>query len=151
MNKLIYVASASAEPYLSQTEASIKILIGHGWTVTHDWTKDVRKAGHGSPLDANLRKECALRDLEAVLASEVIWLRQPDEHAHRVPPYVMTTGAWSELGAALMLNHVKHEKAPKIVVSGESRHSIFADLAHLRFKAHDDALSFLLTPGLAFP
>lgn len=151
MDKSIYVASPSAEPYISRTEEALKKLIAGGWTPTLDWTKSVRQQGSGSPHNPQIRVECAIADLDAVERCAVLWLRLPDTDAHRLPPFITSSGAFVELGYKLALKKfgIDAAKGGIVIVSGDNDRCIFADphkerLVDYRFRSHDDALAFIL-------
>ena len=118
-------------------------LCQHGYTITYDWTNDVKNAGSGSPDDATLRARCAANDLGGVERAEVFWLIHPE---------TFSTGSFVELGSALTLRRVRALmgiKKPLIVVSGTSKKCIFADygegLADHRFDDHEEAFDFLVS------
>ena len=115
--KSIYIAGASAE--IDDIESKISIVKKAGYLITFDWTEKVREVGNASPDDPNIRREAALADLRGVERAEIFWLLKPTN---------ASTGAWVELGAALMLRKYRPGKYPVIVVSGVSKKCIFADL-----------------------
>jgi hypothetical protein len=116
--------------------------IGH--RIIFDWTVPVREAGGGSPDDAGIRRTAALADLRGVESADVIWVIQPEASS-------TSTGVWIELGFALAFKEAallrEGAKRPLIVVSGESKKCIFADLADVRFLSHDDAFEYLKGMG----
>jgi hypothetical protein len=129
--KSIYIAGASAE--IDDIEPRIVIIKKAGYEITFDWTVKVREVGNASPDDSDVRRDAALSDLGGVERADILWLMQPMN---------ASTGAWVELGAALMLRKYKSGGKPFIVVSGESRKCIFSDLCDLRFTFHDEALAW---------
>jgi hypothetical protein len=149
MNR-IYRAGASSD--IVRAESDIAKLKKAGWTITFDWTVEVRKAGgNASPDDLKVRREAAIADLNGVAIANVLWLAQPDGSS-------TSTGAWVELGYALAMRETSINRRahlarvpieslvplPVIVVSGSSRKCIFSDLCDARFESHDDALEFII-------
>lgn len=130
----IYVAGASKE--IDLIERLIAKLKEAGHEITHDWTVDVRREGGGSPNDSDVRRTCALKDLEAVEACQIFWLVKPAETS-------TSTGAWVELGWALALHKGKH-----LIASGASEKCIFADLVDHSFVDHEQALEHILEGDL---
>jgi hypothetical protein len=90
--KSIYIAGASAE--IDDIEPRIVIIKKAGYEITFDWTVKVREVGNASPDDSDVRRDAALSDLGGVERADILWLMQPMN---------ASTGAWVELGAALML------------------------------------------------
>jgi hypothetical protein len=135
--KLIYRAGASSE--IDRAEADIAALKRAGWTITFDWTVPVREVGNASPSDPKIRRAAAIADLHGVLAANVLWLAQPPETS-------TSTGAWVELGAAIVDAQNRPASRPRkiIIVSGASKKCIFSDLADYFFEAHDEALEFIV-------
>jgi nucleoside 2-deoxyribosyltransferase len=138
----VYVATYSfpiewAEGWMAKVRES-------GHRITFDWTVPVREAGSGSPDDAGIRRAAALADLRGVESADVVWLIQPEATS-------TSTGAWVELGFALAHKEAaalrEGAKRPLIMVSGESKKCIFADLADMRFLSHDDAFEYLKGMG----
>lgn len=138
----IYVAGASKE--IDLIEKLIARLKKAGHQITHDWTVDVRCEGGGSPDNPNVRRNCALKDLAAVRDAQIFWLVKPAETS-------TSTGAWVELGAALV---TKWERAARdegrryLIASGTSEKCIFADLVDHSFVDHVQALEHILEGDL---
>lgn len=113
--KQVYVAAASSE--LQRAEGAIQALRDLGHTVVHDWPAEVRRVGSANPTDAAYvsRRKWAIQDFDGVMSCQVFWLLMP--HAEGF-------GAGVELGYALGMKY----PAPRIIVSGPYRRSIFTAL-----------------------
>ncbi len=128
----IYIAGASAEPERVQRamDASRKL----GLEVTLDWLAAIRAAGAATPSDANVRRACALADLQAIDRADVVWLLAPEN---------ASTGAWVELGYAIALRSDRSLLRPlrAVIVSGPgAAKCIFAELADALFASDEAAL-----------
>lgn len=104
-----YVAGASAE--IARAERVIRLLTESGVAVTFDWCKHMRRvADSGGPLTREVAEQSADADLDGVKRASVVLLLEPGWAVPRFlgdryePVRVTTTGAWSELGAALALD-----------------------------------------------
>ena len=141
----IYVAGASIEHERVASFAD-RLCVNDRYFITYPWWQDVAKAKAEGLSDRDMskgqRKLQALRDLyEGVLSADVFWL---------LVPATSSTGAWCELGAALVSAHMADRGlggGPDpyvVIVSGDIQASIFTSLAHHGFATHDEALAHLL-------
>lgn len=108
----VYVAGASAE--IARAERVIRLLTESGVAVTFDWPAHMRRVeGTSTTLTREIAEQSADADLDGVKRASVVLLLEPgtfeyvyiarhggDEYRDQ---QITTTGAWSELGAALAL------------------------------------------------
>lgn len=141
----IYLAGASAEVALCERYRDR--LQEAGFTITHDWMRDVRAheaAGLGEwELPINVRRASAMGCLAGVDQASLVWVLLPKGQS---------IGAWVELGYALRLATSAPAPDFKVVVSGGWR-SIFGDLA-IHYTHHEIAFAAIIgglvsTPGAA--
>ena len=139
----IYVASSSAE--LERAQAAMDRV--RSWSprfeLTRDWTADVEHERASGKLDSDLkhseRAHYARADLGAVAEADILWLLVPREGVH-------TSGAWVELGAALVAGHMREAlglRNTTIICSGEmTGHYRFTSLADHVFELDSEAFDW---------
>lgn len=132
----LYIASASKSPNIETVEHYIRLIraqalhnLSTDIEITYDWTIAVRKAGDGSPDDANTRLAAVLNDMAGVRAADLVWVIAP-------PVASTSTGAWFEMGYAVGC-------AVPFITSGDVKRCIFADLALKQFVTDDEAFAFI--------
>ena len=139
----IYIAGASAE--LDRAKNAMAFVHSHPrLTLAHDWTRDIeRERIQGGRQDHDLSKEERVRYasqiLQAITGTPVFWLLVPHEGVH-------TTGAWVELGAALIYRTMLEVLGVgnSIILSSGPQvdHHLFAALG-LTFETDEEAISWL--------
>lgn len=130
MVRRVYVGGSSAE--IERAEQAIAELERAGVHVTSTWPIVIRDtAGGANPRDASTadRAHWSAVDLEQLRAADLLWFLVPSTSAP-------TRGAWLEMGYALA-----HRKT--IVLSGDTRQSIFCALGH-EYATDAEALSLIL-------
>ncbi len=140
----IYVAGASAE--LERARVVMEFIYDHPrMTLVRDWVKDIEiERVEGGRQDSDLTQSeqavYARKNLGAIADSDVLWLLSPPADVH-------TTGAWVELGAALVTGHVRQAlglAATVVIVSGlSSWHYLFNSLADQHFETDAEAIDWL--------
>jgi hypothetical protein len=126
----VYVAGASSER-AERAQPVIGALSKAGFTITHDWTAAVDMHGanneHGTLTPEELAA-CAHADLWGVKAADVFVLLAPQK---------ASTGAWAELGVALM-------SGCRVYVAGKCEQCIFTWLPQCeRFETDAELVEFL--------
>lgn len=123
----VYVAGASKE--IDRCRAAMDYVREIGGVITCDWIAEIERVGSANDgLTQEQRRESAEADLCGVMEADVFWLLAPDN---------TSTGAWVELGTALVAREVWRandavQHPTVIIVSGPgSKRSIFAALADL--------------------
>lgn len=101
----VYVACASAE--IARAERVIRLLTESGVAVTFDWPAHMRRV-EGTTLTREIAEQSADADLDGVKRASVVLLLEPGlvekwSRGVREDQQIRTTGAWSEIGAALAL------------------------------------------------
>lgn len=137
----LYVAGAWVEQH-SRARVYIAKLRTAGIEITCDWT--VAEGTSNASSDANLsgtdRLKFALDDLDGVLKADLVWLLAANDKG--------ACGSWVELGAALAIKRVKHERPgtyPLTVVSGpKHKRTIFTEYADKLFATDDGALEWIV-------
>jgi len=131
MRRRLYIAGAAVE--WKRVRAMMRAAEALGYHLTLDWTLSIEeheKSGvTDRQLDAYAAKRYADEDVNAVQASDVVWLM--------IPPDDKGRGAWVELGLALASPRCQ------IIVSGDVNASIFLHLVDKRFETHEEALAWL--------
>ena len=132
----LYVASASENLHL--VESYVDDLRSRGFSITYEWTKDVREGGFkpDSELSQVQRRYAARMDAAGVKAADLVWV---------ITPSVKNQGCgmWIEMGMALALGK-------RVVVSGAlARRSVFSELAEACFDEHNEALSYIVSRAVA--
>lgn len=128
----IYLASASEQ--LLVVEHYAAKLKSDGFTITHEWTADIREAGFKPDVELSdtVRRYAAAMDAHGVKIADLVWVLTPS-YKHE------GCGMWIEMGMALALKK-------RVVVSGQFyRRSVFSDLAEASFPTHDEALEYIRT------
>lgn len=125
----LYVAGASSE--YAKCKALAEWARRFGYEIVSEWWNDVEKTRAVGKIDRDLdhemRRDLATKDICGVQLAQLFWLVVPEGE---------TTGAWAELGAAIVLGCT-------IIVSGDHRKSLFTSKATQLFETHEDALTFL--------
>ena len=133
MRLKIYVAGAYTERHV-RAGMWIARLRASNIEVTHDWP--VVCDAQTKPdweLTAEARARFATEDLAGVEAADAVWL---------LIPATVSCGAWIELGYALAgRKYVGRPRA--VIVSGNWKQSIFAELATERFESDEAAFAYL--------
>lgn len=131
MRLSVYVAGASSER-MFRAQPVISALAKAGYKITHDWTTAVDMHGanneHGT-LTAEELAACAHEDFWGVRSADVFVLLSPEKPS---------TGAWAELGIALM-------SGCAIFIAGKCEHCIFSWLPQCRKFETDEAVVEFLT------
>lgn len=131
----VYVAGASSER-AERAKPVMAALAEAGYWITHDWTQGVDIHGanneHGT-LSAEELSTCAHEDLWGVRSADILVLLSPEKPS---------TGAWVELGVALM-------SGCRIFISGKSDQCIFSWLPQCHKFDTDAALVRFLTEAAA--
>lgn len=127
----IYLATGSADIELA--EHWIRRLREHGHYITYDWPANVRKVGDANPREATEDERSMWSDsnLRGARSAMTFWLLVPSKPS---------IGCWFEMGYA-----AAWRVAPRIVVSGDWRGTIFTSIADHRFDTHEEAFDFLNT------
>lgn len=126
----IYVAGSSRE--LDRVEGVMRALRDAAWTITHDWTADVRAAQALGLTDATLtrmeRERHARADTSAIDAADVFLL---------LIPTTSSIGVWFEFGYALA-------RGIRTIAAGPgAKKSIFTELATVVYRTDDAAIEAL--------
>lgn len=123
----LYLAGASAE--LQLIEGYIKrILAETSHTITHDWTKAVRRYGANPPnMLLPDRKLASIEDLSGAFQADLVWL---------LVPAAASIGCYFEVGAAF-------QDGKQIIASGDTRKSIFCSLFKAEYPTHEDAFKVI--------
>lgn len=130
----VYVASATEQ--LALVEKYVDRLREWGFTITYEWTKDVREAGFKSDSELSdiQRRYAARMDSHGVATCEMLWVLTPQSKNEGC-------GMWIELGMALALKK-------RVIISGpQARRSVFSELCEARFETHEEAFKYLLAKG----
>jgi hypothetical protein len=134
--RTIYIAAASTEA--PDVAVLADRLVRVGWVITHRWWTSFLTGAHVAGADMAVEQPTRLahaeEDISAVLRASVLWLLVPRR---------TSVGAWVEFGAALA--HARSATDKRVIISGEWRGTIFAELAWARFDTHAQAVSCLTT------
>ncbi len=131
----IYVAASSRE--MDRASVAFELVKAcPDLELAHDWIAQIKAVGAANPPAANyLRRQWALKDLEAVKAAPIFWFLLPTTE---------TVGAWCELTAAAVFDMSQRGPKRLIVTSGnDSMRSIFSALAHRHYQTDSEAFSAL--------
>ena len=127
----VYVAGASSER-AERAKPVMQALTNAGFRITHDWTEacDMHGANneHGT-LSAEELAACAYADLNGVRTADILVLLAPEKPS---------TGAWAELGIALM-------SGCRIFIAGPCDQCIFTWLPQCQKFGTDEELVRFLT------
>jgi len=128
----IYLTGASKELELCESFRDRLRAAGH--VITHDWMREIRCCPVSDhDLSHESRVQYALDDMRGVMAADITWILIPEN---------TSAGCWVEMGIALGVGGC-------VVVSGNWRKCIFADLAVYRFTTHESALEWITTEATA--
>lgn len=140
----VYVAGASAE--LDRVRGVMDFIREQPrLELARDWVADVeRERIEGGRTDSDLapdeRKLFAGADLGAVAESDIFWLLSPMKGTY-------TTGAWVELGAALVTGHMRQAlglSKTVVLISGQTAgQHLFSSLADYCFDLDFEARDWL--------
>lgn len=131
----IYLASAVEQLMLVDQYADR--LKRQGFTITYEWTNDVRENSFKADTDlsSSVRKFVAKMDSRGVETADIVWILTPG-HKH------MGCGMWVELGLALAQKR-------RVVVSGPlCRRTVFTELAEFCVDDHEEAFRHICALGM---
>lgn len=131
----IYLAGASSE--LAVCKAWMARLRDRGHAISHDWTTVIDAVGDANPRDATREamRLWATDDCLGVITSEIFWLLVPRARG--------SVGSWVELGVATGVR-AAGRGAPLVVVSGDTKSSIFLSMADHLFEGHETAFDWIV-------